>query len=1133
MKSVFKRLNDNLKNSGSSLVLVIVALGFVGVLTGSLLMAVAYAYRQKLYDYNAKSNFYYLEQAMDEVYAGVGSKTMEYMQKAYEDTKEEIFYYDDTVHEYVHKDDKVANDMFKNKFMKYVSDSNSTDNALSFKTVGDVAPGGKLDVTRGIGKTIVDSISNLSDTNGTVTFIPDDVYVIYYYNDSDTPVSVPRFDDTSILNKVVIKNVTLSRTASYNRSNAKGDFTQTISTDLVISRPDFDVDFGDDPRNVNNLFEFCLISDSGVEVNKDAGSMLSINGNIYAANDFYDKKYNDYDGKNSNDYKSEIVWDKYEGTSRSYKMTPVTKNTYIDNDNNTLFNANDVVNNHVLMKDALYDGNNIKSKYSGFYVDKCNVNVFANKMIVPGSIAVMNSGNLSVYGLEGTQVTQSQVWADEIVLDGSTRGVPVKDGSNKVTGLNETSKIRGADADFTANLYVKDDTQVESDYSRFRLNGSYYGYGNSTAADTRKFIPTTLISTSKNGGNIYEEYGNLGDGKGDGNKIRAHYNSSSFIVNGQHANVNLTDTQSIFIAGRSYIELSKVKTKKNSFEYKAVTAEPGSVLADQGQLYSKITTSALSYDSDIQDYKTGESLSIKTNQLAYKPNSAPIKEKYVKDSYGHYTVPAADSYTGTDYIEEYYSYLPDDLKNMVLFSKYFNTAMVKNNNGGKVPVVYAEEKYTTDSGKEATKYYYYLDFQFAYDNELYDTTKFSKTDGVAGTIYIQSADDLSKMFITDYYNYLAYVQEYDDLNEVAFVARHSGIDTDVLQDYKIVNIGGKDVDRTNTLFNLMDYEDYFAGAIGTKADNIYASGAVTTSYKKTTSGDLGNQADLAAIKSALNSEKDVTFFVQTKTDAEVSSTNLGADPDTTSNLVVNSKAKAMELSKEYEEHYNYMKWSLQDLPTADSPHSGSQSESQFVRKLVAEKGADSLTPLNNYFNFDKIVPGTDINPSNLKLSYNNHGYSEFKVYVSYGDVHVKCESAEENGVMTGIIITKGDVYFDQDPGDDKNVKEFNGIIVTGGKVYLNGDITKINSSELCKTIMSQVIQKAKEFYVDNTKRSDSEKAIYVLEVMKEYEEEGKKIRNILDGVDPIPDLTEQETRTISTLDYSDVLKYNNWMRNVD
>ena len=73
--------------------------------------------------------------------------------------------------------------------------------------------------------------------------------------------------------------------------------------------------------------------------------------------------------------------------------------------------------------------------------------------------------------------------------------------------------------------------------------------------------------------------------------------------------------------------------------------------------------------------------------------------------------------------------------------------MVKNNNGGKVPVVYAEEKYTTDSGKEATKYYYYLDFQFAYDNELYDTTKFSKTDGVAGTIYIQSADDLSKMFI--------------------------------------------------------------------------------------------------------------------------------------------------------------------------------------------------------------------------------------------------------------------------------------------------------------------------------------------------------------------------------------------------
>ena len=90
--------------------------------------------------------------------------------------------------------------------------------------------------------------------------------------------------------KVVIKNVTLKRSANYSRSTAKGDFTQTISTDIEISRPDFDVSFDGSNTNVNNLFSFCLLADSGVEINKMPGSVLSINGNIYAASDFYNKK---------------------------------------------------------------------------------------------------------------------------------------------------------------------------------------------------------------------------------------------------------------------------------------------------------------------------------------------------------------------------------------------------------------------------------------------------------------------------------------------------------------------------------------------------------------------------------------------------------------------------------------------------------------------------------------------------------------------------------------------------------------------------------------------------------------------------------------------------------------------------
>ena len=79
MKKIISKIKKSLKNSGSSLVLVIVALGFIGILTGALLTAVGYTYRLKMYDYNAKSNFYYLEQAMDEIYAGVGIQTMKDM----------------------------------------------------------------------------------------------------------------------------------------------------------------------------------------------------------------------------------------------------------------------------------------------------------------------------------------------------------------------------------------------------------------------------------------------------------------------------------------------------------------------------------------------------------------------------------------------------------------------------------------------------------------------------------------------------------------------------------------------------------------------------------------------------------------------------------------------------------------------------------------------------------------------------------------------------------------------------------------------------------------------------------------------------------------------------------------------
>ena len=164
MTKIFNKIKKKLSNNGSSLVLVIVALGFIGILTGALLTAVGYAYRQKLYDYNAKSNFYILEQAMDEIYAGIGSDTMTYMQEAYDETRESVVEYDLKSHSYKNVGDDIANSMFKDTFM--------------FKISGSDAYNIDPDPDKGLVKKIRSFISN-----ETVEFMYDDLKVEYYYND--------------------------------------------------------------------------------------------------------------------------------------------------------------------------------------------------------------------------------------------------------------------------------------------------------------------------------------------------------------------------------------------------------------------------------------------------------------------------------------------------------------------------------------------------------------------------------------------------------------------------------------------------------------------------------------------------------------------------------------------------------------------------------------------------------------------------------------------------------------------------------------------------------------------------------------------------------------------------------------
>ena len=1131
MKRLINKIKNINSNSGSSIVLVIVALGFIGILTGALLTAVGYAYRLKLYDYNAKSNFHYLEQGMDEIYAGIGRKTLANLQEAYEETREEVIYYDIASNTYKNLPDDEANELFKTKFMEKVSD---VDYLKVWKTID---PGYSDENYK---KSIVYDIENMV-TNSSIQLEKDDLKLEFmYYNPATKKVEKKDTLVTSNyknLTKIVLRNVRLSRESEYSRSTAKGKFKQTIQTDIEIARPDFEVAFGNLNADTSTLFSYCMIADSGVDIDWTAQNVLTINGNIYAANDFYNKDYNNYDGNHNGNtnYSDAPEWNRGKDSEGNdvkieYPMNVVSKYSYVkDTGTHNLYNTGTSLVGTGSATSHPYDGKDLNSKYSGFYVNGGNVNVLADTMVVPGSIAVMNGGKLSVYGINGSGVDSTDVWADEIVLGGYS-----------LPALN--NKQEGASALFNADLYVKDDTQVEADYANLKLTGGYYGFSYSGKADDRSYTPIVAKNKSTDKANIYQEMvpelnddGSIKTDK-NGNIIykddpenRGHYNSSSIIVNGQYSTLDFSTTKTLFIAGRSYIELSNNKvsnTKKSVDESKIKSAVP-----DEDKKDVKYTDYTYQYETKLDDYKTGESLSKKSSQLAYYPQKAgggfTADKKYYQLSSG------------------------SKLLNMNLFTKYFK--------GGKIPIEYHEVVLNEGTSQEKTKTYYYFDFETAVKEKTYNNTivKFPAT--IDDDDVPEYAEKLKQMFIKDYFDYFDYCVNKDSDHKLMYMGYEENYDSPAnsaatpfpqaqfklqnpdVDDY-ILEPLGEDArsanpttrqaalasvretitDRVNELQNVTNYQDFITGQIAVanvlktvdNQGNIHDS--ASTVNKAYTSG--GVTFSDTAIKTITN-PKNVTFSMRVNNDSEIESNLLGATGGTNDNKT-DTVANATKFADDYNKHYNYYKWALKDINTDTNKGTANpMTEADFIDSLVEKYGEGGITPINYYMNFDQLdvaINGTkNISPSNLDLG-------EYEVYASDGDITLNGDASKDKEI-TGIVITKGDVFI-------KDVKKFNGLIICGGKIYIDRadtDITSINSSILCRNVINECINKASDYKsTDTDKKNQAAQAVKFLKLFKAYEDIAKEAE--------AGNLEKNSSKkTITNIDYSDVIRYNNWMRNVD
>lgn len=1144
MKKYLNKIMKRLHNTGSSLILVIVALAFIGILVGALLTAVAFSYRQKLYDYNAKSNFYYLDQAMDEIYAGVGAKTVEALTSAYEKTREEIVYFDLTSESYKNDPDDVANKKFKDNFMGSFADaSGSTD---YWKVIHKSDP----DQTA-YKKSIVYHMSTMI-TNESITLDDSKMKLQYIYIDS-TGNPLPAVDavDNTIpverLSKVVLKNVRLTRTAKYNRSTANGMFTQTISSDIEITRPDFNVSFDNLNVDMSTLFDYWVVADSGVDIDRIDGNILTMSGNIYAASDFYNKDYNAYGSTSVST--SSFDWNQGDKVV-TYPVNKVSKYTYDATNGGTLFNNGHVMASATAQSANLYDGKNDRSKYSGFYIDSGRVNILADTMIVPGSIAVMNGGNLSVYGKNSADVTSADVWADEVVLAGYS-----------LPGLTADSGV-GSSAYFNANMYIKDDTQIESNYSKLSLAGGYYGFSNSQTPDNRSFIPTVAKGKSTDHANIYQT--ELIDGSGNhvGTENRGHYNSSSILINGEKATLDLTETENLFIAGRSYIELSKNKTGSSQ---KTVDANKGNGTVKNVEYTDK----TYQYDASLNDYKTGESVSVKSSQLAYYPNKA--SGTLEKDaSYNDTTKRGKGTFKLTGGANG------SILNSCKLFNKYFGYP-ASTSEGIEIPLTIQEVTINPGTSVAKDKTYYYIDFEQVVRNLIQNNGTIISTNSTFtgmdfpttydSTVESQIsywADMVKQAFIKDYCDYfnfcvnknsdtkldwMGYEIDYDDpskatarnfgapMDDATFRSTYPETDVWILDEFdqrdRINKVAAELQDVTN-------YQDFAISKIdlptkyGTNTDSINTSGTITHTEKW-----------LDEVVTSTNNTYYVATALNKNNYSNITSTlkgaNEGADNNHSTGSGSDSRAiresKTSDFAMDYAKHYNYVKYALKDVYTGGA--AAGQSEAEFLDTMIAANGEGAITPINYYMNYDRFTNitslyGADgINPTNLDLG-------QYKVWASENDITI--EGGSSLSEITGIIITKGDVYF-------HNVSKFNGLIICGGKVYIttsNSALASISSTKLCRNIIREAINKATKYrdvsslptdpsdpdYVDPTSsvfiqsQNDAKVAIEFLRLFKAYSEIADKAEN--------GEYHKSGAKLdITNIDYSDVLRYNNWMRNVD
>lgn len=254
-----RRHKNKLNNSGSTMMIVMVALALIAVLA-TVLMSMSYMnYNMKVTELNSKKNFYSAEIVLDQINVGLQNEISDSLEDAYVRSMQR----------YTLDDDVTRNTNFANY---YIGELTNRLRTASLDSEYQIAP---------------------IDTDGDGTY---DCGLVHYL---DSALQAAYFNGDLIIDSLEPKmqSVAVSRTnasgqieyesqglvlynlyISYTDAN---DYTTVIETDIRLKTPSLTLVT---KTAMPNVFDYCLVADAGI-LGGMTGVTATINGNIYAGND--------------------------------------------------------------------------------------------------------------------------------------------------------------------------------------------------------------------------------------------------------------------------------------------------------------------------------------------------------------------------------------------------------------------------------------------------------------------------------------------------------------------------------------------------------------------------------------------------------------------------------------------------------------------------------------------------------------------------------------------------------------------------------------------------------------------------------------------------------------------------------